>query len=290
MGRLQTHDPSPSHRRRPQDLRGIWPPGRPCPLLTRCRAAAPPTPLEHRHGFPSTGPASTAPSVFSMGAYVEGEPLIARGPAPPAPPEGGRLLADVARPSTTPRARHPPPATSTLHVLNRRDGSAPHPTFRARQRVAVDGRRARGTTTGPSSYAALHAPEQVFRQSRTPSPVSDVYSLGVILYRCSRAGRPQSSPHPVDTLLQCWTMNPVRPRLLNPSYTRTLSYLSEMPTKRGTGTCASACAPTWPPTWTPSSGEKRRSVRFDLAASAARPPHCPPRDAPMRWAGNWGVL
>jgi serine/threonine-protein kinase len=157
---------------------------------------------------------------FSM-RYIEGQTLsalLARGPL--RAQEAARLLATVSR------AVHYAHSQGILHrdlkpsnVLIDQAGE-PHITdFGLAKRVPrvegapVAGLTVSGAIVGTPNYMA---PEQISDRRGKVGPVSDVYSLGVILYEMLTGRPPFQAASQVDTLLLVLEQDPIRPRLLNP--------------------------------------------------------------------------
>jgi uncharacterized membrane protein len=155
---------------------------------------------------------------FSM-RFVEGQTLaalLARGPLRPR--DAARYLATISRAVQYAHEHgilHRDLKPSNI-LIDQKD--EPHITdFGLAKRVsgeaAVAERTATGAIVGTPAYMA---PEQVSNRRGTPSRLSDVYSLGIILYEMLTGRPPFQAPTPVDTLLLVLDQDPVRPRLLNP--------------------------------------------------------------------------
>ncbi|WP_437186144.1 serine/threonine-protein kinase [Planctomicrobium sp. SH668] len=70
-----------------------------------------------------------------------------------------------------------------------------------------------GAILGTPAYMA---PEQAAGGRGTPGPVTDVYSLGAILYACVTGRAPFQSHNAIDAILMILEQEPPLPRLLNP--------------------------------------------------------------------------
>lgn len=163
---------------------------------------------------------------FSM-RFVEGETLaalLARGPLRPR--DAARYLAAISRavqyahergilhrdlkPSNILIDQNEEPHITDFGLAKRtsRTGGTPvPPSFPPAALTAT------GAILGTPAYMA---PEQASNRRGTPSPLSDVYSLGVILYEMLTGRPPFQAPTPLDTLLLVLEQDPVPPRLFNP--------------------------------------------------------------------------
>jgi serine/threonine-protein kinase len=84
---------------------------------------------------------------------------------------------------------------------------------------AEGGQTADGTVMGTPSYMA---PEQAGGRSREAGPLTDVYALGAVLYELLTARPPFQGATLAETLLLVQQEPPDRPRLHNPSVSRSL--------------------------------------------------------------------
>lgn len=158
---------------------------------------------------------------FSMG-FVDGESLadrVRRGPLPAR--EAASLVKDVAE-AIEYAHQH-----GIVHrdlkpgnILLTRDGHPRVTDFGLAKAIEHDsGLTASGQVLGTPSYMP---PEQAAGRIREVGPLSDLYSLGAVLY-CLLVGRPPFQGVTVmETLKHVVESTPVSPRLLNPSVDRDL--------------------------------------------------------------------
>jgi hypothetical protein len=100
------------------------------------------------------------------------------------------------------------------NVLLREDGTPQIADFGlARLLESEAGLMRDGELAGTPSYMA---PEQARGSTGEIGPATDVYALGAILYECLTGRPPFKGATVRDTLEQVLTLDPVRPRLLNP--------------------------------------------------------------------------
>ncbi len=119
-----------------------------------------------------------------------------------------RAEKDIAR-STLPAVHHPL-STAVPKVAD----------FGIAKRMSSDvGHTRDGDVLGTPSYMA---PEQAGGKTEQISPMTDVYSLGVVLYEMLTGRVPLQGPTTLDTLLMVRTEEPVPPRRLQPKIPRDL--------------------------------------------------------------------
>jgi len=158
---------------------------------------------------------------FSMG-YVDGQSLADRvrnGPLPPK--EAAELTKKIAEAIAFAHIRN------VIHrdlkpanVLLDKNGEPKVTDFGLARKTDTDSGMTRtGAVMGTPSYMP---PEQAAGKTSEVGPLSDVYSLGAILY-CLLTGRPPfQAANPIDTLMQVMEKEPVSVSTLNPEIQRDL--------------------------------------------------------------------
>lgn len=181
--------------------------------------------LDHPHIVPiyDVGDHEGQP-FFSMG-YVEGQSLkgsLANGPLPP------RRAAELMR--TIAEAVHYAHTRGIIHrdlkpanVLIDASGQPRVTDFGLAKRATTDSSlTATGQILGTPSFMP---PEQAMGKINLVGPLSDVYSLGAMLYCLITARPPFQAATVVDTLMQVIEQDPASPRQLNPNVPRDLEVI-----------------------------------------------------------------
>lgn len=165
---------------------------------------------------------------FSM-PFIEGQTLsqrLAKGPINDR--EAARLVRDVARAIQYAHER------SIIHrdlkpanILVDSDNRVHVTDFGLAKRLSSDNASAAtltntGAILGTPSYMA---PEQAAGDRGEVGPLTDVYSLGALLYALVTGRPPFQGPSPVDTVLMLLEREPVAPRMLNGSVDRDLEMI-----------------------------------------------------------------
>jgi eukaryotic-like serine/threonine-protein kinase len=154
--------------------------------------------------------------------FIDGPSLAQRLAQGPIPPESAaRIVAAVAR------AVHHLHFKGVIHrdlkpsnVLLDGQGQPYVTDFGLVKMLAGDSHKTTtGAILGTPSYMA---PEQAAGRTLEIGPLTDIYSIGAVLYECLTGRPPFREATPLDTLMQVLESDPVRPREINAAIPRPL--------------------------------------------------------------------
>ena len=159
--------------------------------------------------------------------YIQGETLaerLLRGPMPPK--QSAKILVEVAKAIDYAHSQgvlHRDLKPSNILIADEDNKPYVLDFGLARDVHAAESLTRTGSVIGTPAYMA---PEQAAGKRGQVGPVSDVYSLGAILYHMLTGRPPFQAASPVDTVLMLLEQDPLTPRVLNRNADRQLEMVA----------------------------------------------------------------